>query len=668
MKKRTLRWGILLVVLITLIVLAIAGGWYFLRSSFQTADGPPPSPVLVFVTSPPSGDEVHAGDYMQVTVQAVAPSPIANTELFVDGMSLGLDVNSPGNAAWTWQAWPPGVHTFYARSFTLDGQIGQSQTVIVNVLAGDGTMQVFAEEAQTLEQVGADFGVPPDQMASANPNVDPSQPLSGGQPVNIPAGGGNAGGAGAGGGSGNGGGVNIPPGDLQPILVTWQFKPTQAVDKSYCYASGGNGVWEKIPKEPFEFFTGEGNFYTQVSFDFATQYGLIQAQCWGWLGGTLKYLGQGQTSFDAQKPPDQLTVVGDGFVLAGAPEIPADAGGGAPIMPPFGLREPKDSADCTAHGHPLIAPFICDTLMNQNPKQYLILEWEWTPETCWPGNCQYDSSTEVEGYHIYEVDPVTQTTIYLKQVQGVNNKATAIPLSWGPKCYGVDAYTASGIQTSEIAVYCPGQPPASKEIILTPTDWLTAKGMDFESGDCDDYGKADTYLLKNQTDGFGNQPGQVLVGDFILDTDCFKSVNYSAAVKFLPEKSLPPNAVVQSAVLTFSKIFMDYGATGLAGGKPTSCAASIGKATKSWTHLADGNHFADNASLYAYNSPITSLNPFMALKADVTTVVSQWVKHPESNHGFILLPVVAPPPEGDGSGECTSGLGNFQLTIHYFAP
>ncbi len=103
----------------------------------------------------------------------------------MDGQSLGVVDDSPESASWTWQAWPMGIHTFSARATTADGKIGQSQTVIVNVLQGNSPMQVPAGEGQTLEQIGADFGVPPDQMAGANPKVDPSQPLPGGQPVQF---------------------------------------------------------------------------------------------------------------------------------------------------------------------------------------------------------------------------------------------------------------------------------------------------------------------------------------------------------------------------------------------------------------------------------------------------------------------------------------------------
>jgi hypothetical protein len=48
--------------------------------------------------------------------------------------------------------------------------------------------------------------------------------------------------------------------------------------------------------------------------------------------------------------------------------------------------------------------------------------------------------------------------------------------------------------------------------------------------------------------------------------------------------------------------------------------------------------------------------------------VKNWIKHPDTNHGFILNPAAAPTPKGDGYGRCFSGVNNFNLDIYYFAP
>lgn len=686
MKRQRLFWGCLSAGLIALCLLVAGGGWWYFRSPISKAEFKPESPVLVFLLSPASGEEIKAGDLVSLTLQAAAPTAIQSAELFVDGQSLGAVTVSPERAEWTWQAWPLGIHTLSARAIAADGQVGQSQTVIVNVLAGDGKMKVSAEEGQTLTQIGEGFGVPPEQMADANPHVDPSQPLPGGQPVNVPVGAGNAGGgAGAGSGQGSGAGAAPGPGQLPAgaggpffISIVWTIKFTEPVDKSYCYTSSGDGNWEKMPKDPFDFFESLDNLYTQLIPP--AENVVIQVDCWGWLGGVLKYLGQGKTGFDPHQPPQNVTLNGSGFQFTGIPQIPLQedkftAGGLKTIPPPFALRFAKDSAECAAHANPLLAPFICNALMNAPMKEYNMLVWEWQPEICWPGFCKYGVD-KVDGYRIYQLPDLTKKVLYSpksrKYLQSVSDpqKAAAIPLPWAGEshCYGVEAYVNDpSIPPSEMATFCPGQEPATQQVTLTPTDWLTAGGTWIEDGDCDTYGGAEYYAVKNDTTGFGNQPGEVIVGAYIVDddnNDCFRQGEYAGAVKFdLASLQLPAGAVIQKAELKYATTFKDYGATGVATNWKPSCVSAVGKAKQDWTGLSSGNHFSSK-----------SLTPYFTPYADLTWVVKDWLKNPASNYGLILLPAAAPDPqptddwEGAVTGRCYDGLGNFQLNIYYFAP
>jgi hypothetical protein len=453
------------------------------------------------------------------------------------------------------------------------------------------------------------------------------------------------------------------------------------VDKSYCYTSTGDGIWEKMPKESFEFFAGEVSFYTQVSFDFVNQYGVIQMQCWGWLGGVLKYLGQGETSFDAENPPSQVAIVGDGFELVGVPEIPPDSGGGsATIPPPYALREPSDSAECTTHGHPLFVPFICDTLMNQFPKEYAILVWEWAPENCWPGYCKYDV-TEIEGYHIYEIDPITKAPTYLKQIVGANNKVTAVPLSWGPKCYGVDAYIDSGVGTSEIATFCPGIENADMVTLKMITNWVTSEDKLSTEG-CSAGFQVNSKPglgLNIIPTGFGTKPGEVFVGAYKFDlsggvlagSNCYEDSYFNAGVKFDLSTALPANAVVEKAVLRFFVPFQDYDDGLFSTPTGGTCVYSVARAKANWSGVIDADHwYAGNVGGFSdFGGPYASvlLNP--SPQADVTAMLKGWIANPASNHGFILLTVNPPSAyEDEQLTLCYSGLSNFELDIYYFAP
>ena len=680
MNKRTLRWGCILSGLVILVLLMAVGGWWFFSSQSSLTDSPPLSPVNVFMISPASGDELNAGDFASVSIQAFAPEAIQSAELFVDGVSLGVVSDSPQNASWSWQAWPVGIHTLVAHASMVDGQTGQSQTVIVSVLASADTMKVAAQEGQTLDQVGGNFGVPPDQMASANPNIDPTQPLKDGQPVQVPVGG-----KGAGNGSGSGSeqtqpeGVGGAGGGFIPILINWQFKPTDPVDKSYCYTSPGDGTWEKLPKEPFKFFFS----------DLQTQYladpllikpgeTIIKVQCWGWLGNALKFLGEGETKFDLSQQPEQVMVNSAGFQLVGLPQFKPPpqkftGGGQLTVPPPFAMREPKDTAECLDHKGNLV---ICDQSLNAQVKSEIVLEWEWQPKTCWPiGNCVWVN--DIDGYYVYEIDPLNNTQQYMKEVIPPAAKVVALPLPWGYRCYGVKAYAEGpelgGQIVSEMTTYCPDKPPQPEKTVLAPINWLTTGGQWIQSGDCDDYGLADNYVLLNQKNGFGNQSGEVLVGSYIVDddgADCFRQGDYSGGVEFATPV-LPTGAVIQKALLKFSDLHTEYGSSGVATNFKLFCVDGVGKAKQDWVGQGSPIHFfGDNILLWsAYLDPITSVSGWdHTPEVDVTYAVNNWIKNPGQNHGFILTPANAPGPSGDGHGECLSQVGNFQLEIYYFAP
>lgn len=656
MEKRSTRWGCLLGVILILVILLLGGGWWLYRSQTSVPAGEPPSLVLVTITSPSSGDEVNAGDFVSVSASAIAPDAIQSMELFLDGQSLGK-LTDPSNASWTWQAWPLGIHSFYAQATDDKGHVGYSQVVIINVLAGNGVMQIPAAEGETLDVIAGKFGLPPGAANGSNPFINPLQPLPEGQPVKIPVGKG---------GSGNGSGQGAAPGSPF-FFIEWNIKFTQPVNQSYCYTSTGDGKWEKMPKDPFTFFDGVDVIYTQVIS--AAENVVVQVDCWGWLAGVLKYLGQGQAQFSAIQPPGEVTISGEGFIINGIPKFPPIKeeqflAGGLEVPPPFALRKSTDEADCTAHGHPILAPFICKDLMKK--PGYLVLEWEWTPKFCapWDINCKwYDT---IDGYRLYEIDPATKKKTFISEIKPQASKIAAVQVPWVQKCYGVEAFTTSSIPiSSEMVTYCPGQLYKMEHVVLTPTHWLTTGGEWIQNGDCDEYGGLDYYESVNQK-GFGNQVGQVLVGSYLVDDDdCYREGYYWGGVQFDLKAGLPFEIAIQKAELSFSKAFMDYGATGWAGGKPISCIKSIGNAKSDWSGLSAGNHFASKSPFSS--SFYVSVSPFVG-QVDVTTFVKGWLKNPAGNHGLVLLAASAPHPSGDGSGECLSGLGNVQLNIYYLAP
>lgn len=674
MRRKTGCW--LIAGIILLLVLALAGGaflWFNSRPAAQFSG--PASPVMVTLMTPSSGDEVNLGDDVPVSAQAISPSVILKTELFADGQSLGAVTNSPENASWTWRALPAGIHTFYAVSSDSGGNVGQSQTVIVNVLPGNGLIQVSAQGGQTLGQVGASFGASSDQMAGANPNLDPSKPLQEGQPVQVPI----PPGDGAGGGSGVGGGQSQPGsgGANGPVIISidWSLKLNQQADQSYCYESSGNGEWDKMPQDPFTFFQGMNSLYTQL-IPLAQTFE-IQVQCWGWQGGALKYLGDGKTTFDASLPSN-LVISAAGFQLTGTPHIPIPVqqlASNPKLVPPYAMREPTDAADCTAHSNPLLAAFICKTLLN-GPKSAanIVVEWEWQPPFCWPGFCS-SVVQAIDGYRLYAVDPVNKTKKFLKQINNPNQKIALLPFLWGESnCWGVQAFVNSPVpMQSGLTTYCQGKPPQAQKITFTPTAWATRGGAWTTDEDCS---TTDYYKEDLQYHGVNINSPAVLVGSFIVfNTGCdLWQGDYSGAVKFsLASQPLPAGFVLQKAVLKFSTIYMEYGATHVAlGAAPDSCVSGVGKALQDWSALNTGNHFKSGDVFRGptWYGPIQSIGGYLS-GLDVSSAVSNWIQHPDQNRGFILKPTSAPLPmdvSNGGGGTCLSFLGNFALDVYYFAP
>lgn len=663
MKARFSRKGCLLGGLVTLLVLFLLGGGLWIYGSRSlTFDGAVLSSLVVTINSPVSEDEVNAGDFVSVTAQAVGTEPVQEMELFLDGQSLGKVSGS--NASWTWQAWPTGIHSFYAQGMDAKGNVGYSQVVIVNVLAGDGLIEGIAADGQTLTQIGAGYGVPPDQMTKVNPKIDPSLPLEGGTQVQIPIG---NGGAGSGSGQGSGGKVN-----LIPNSILWNFKPTKPVEKSYCYTSGGDGVWEKMPKDPFDFFQGVDNLYTQLNK--AVNQIVIQAQCWGWLGGVLEFLGQGQTQFDANNPPGEVKIDGGGFVLVGIPNVPppqGKGGGPASIPPPFAVREPADLNDCISHGDPIVASYLCNKLMNAKVKQHIALEWEWKPEVCWPGFCKYGAD-KIAGYTLYEYDPFTHQEKYLADIKPSAMRVAFVPLPWGAKCYVVEAYVDSpGSQVSEKSKeYCPGNAPKAQKVTLTNvTEWLTTEDVLSLGADCP-YTQA--HLFHDSNPGFGSQPGQVYVGAAIRDSqagigksECYMDEYYQGGIKFNLGSEIPSNAVVQKAILRFTKLDQVYHGGAIAAPKPSSCVVTVSGPNQSWSGKIDADHWIPGT--LPSGGPSVSVNPYTAPQADVTSIVGNWMNKPGSNFGFALRGwFPAMPTEEEDTSICISALGSFQLDVYYF--
>jgi hypothetical protein len=289
----------------------------------------------------------------------------------------------------------------------------------------------------------------------------------------------------------------------------------------------------------------------------------------------------------------------------------------------------------------------------------------------WPGSAQWFN--DIGGYHVFEIDPLTNAESFLRDIGNPGQRVIAVPLPWGARCYGVRAYSADpALESSAMSTYCPGDPPTPQTLSLAPSAWITAGGQWIQDGDCDTYGGADYYLLDHNQHGFGNEPGEVLVGSYLVDdddADCFRQGDYSGGVRF-DLFGIPQGAVLHQARLTYASWYTDYHASGVATNYTLLCVGGVGRALQDWTGLGGPDHFHGNNILrgYAWQSPIASLPDFALPEVDVTAAVGLWMNHPQQNHGLILTPRNAPHPAVDGSGSCMTNVEDVRLHLELFVP
>ena len=205
--------GLLLVACATLVLGLVLYGLY--GSSQPRATLP-----IVVITDPKPGDSVGANDTVVVFAHAQDPDRIARAELLVNGQLVatqGSREPQGANPLVFNQAWRPtlaGAYSVMVRAYDLVGYVGQSETVILQVLE-----RTFQPNPNAVEQVVDDSGnsslVPhlPDQQK-------PSDAPPGAQTFDAPPGGGDVPNAPA----GDGDVPNIePPGVEQPL--PWEVPP-----------------------------------------------------------------------------------------------------------------------------------------------------------------------------------------------------------------------------------------------------------------------------------------------------------------------------------------------------------------------------------------------------------------------------------------------------------
>ncbi len=140
MKSRLLRIGIPVV---GILLAALIGFGIYSIPPVEKALPPDAVDLIVSLTKPSYGSTVPLGTFTTVAATAIGGRPIAELELWVDGVSLETKAAPAASSIrqfttfWTWTPLRAGAHTLVVRAVDSDGRIAGSN--LVRVMAGDQT-------------------------------------------------------------------------------------------------------------------------------------------------------------------------------------------------------------------------------------------------------------------------------------------------------------------------------------------------------------------------------------------------------------------------------------------------------------------------------------------------------------------------------------------------
>jgi hypothetical protein len=325
--KRGLK-RLFLIAMSVLLIAALLAGLLFYRSR-QLAGGPGIFNALVVLTRPANGAILPLHGTLSVSGEATSRSGVKELQLIVNGQPWGartFDVSLPAvQSSWKWTPSGEGTHEMFIRTIDGTGRVFESNHVRVVVAAKADArfpLQYSASEGDTVNSLAAGAGIDPQEILETNPGIDPEAPLPPGTPLTIPIHVPNAAPA-----APESGAPAAPP--VEPLpdpkgnpfavidaglkLVSAEEQadsssgfffsdgkiiPAQLVDQLYLYVSvNGEEPWRRIPDEPMTFLSPEvGGFDISAYLNLAELEASpspvsVDAEAWGWQGGTLIFLG-----------------------------------------------------------------------------------------------------------------------------------------------------------------------------------------------------------------------------------------------------------------------------------------------------------------------------------------------------------------------------------------
>ncbi len=190
MDKKKILVGVLVGVVILTGIIAIAGLMYS-RATRTIDDQYIPRTLLVNLTKPLNGSNAEVGETILVSAEADGLNPIQSLEFWVDGVlvettnTLNPELKQL-NGLWNWIPDKVGRFTLVARGKDIHGQTIMSNPAVITVGPAEPvTVKILPKTGDTLTDLAQKFNVDAGGAAEQNPNIDPSAPLKGGEPVEL---------------------------------------------------------------------------------------------------------------------------------------------------------------------------------------------------------------------------------------------------------------------------------------------------------------------------------------------------------------------------------------------------------------------------------------------------------------------------------------------------
>lgn len=143
---------------------------------------PNSAPLLVVLTHPADESRWPADTPIPVAAMVTGQSAIQKVELWSDGRLFDAQSPPPGDdtfhGSWAWMPLAEGPHALFVRATSDDGSTADSNVVHIEATAAAGMLGVrIAQGGESLQGLAEQAGLPPEQLAAANPSLDPTAPV-----------------------------------------------------------------------------------------------------------------------------------------------------------------------------------------------------------------------------------------------------------------------------------------------------------------------------------------------------------------------------------------------------------------------------------------------------------------------------------------------------------